>query len=134
MPGRTVSKEETKHVLHDSFDMENIGDAVREVAAWCDYQFTAEGRTFTFIEFGESIVHRIQAKGNSISTREQEWVREKAGVIVEVGTDDLPLFYSDSKSLCKAWVELKDSFGRGLSDEEREGLLGQLDPIDPDTK
>ena len=131
MPTRTVSKEETQAVLHDSFDMENIAHEVREVAAWSDYQFTAEGRTFSFIMFGESILHCVLAKGNSVSTREQDWIREQAGVIVELDTDDPPMFYQDHDASAKAWSELKGSFGLPLTDEEQAVLYG-LFPYDPD--
>ncbi len=104
------------------FSRECIDSALNTAVQWhsCFSMTTRDGRTFLCF-FGESALHCLQDTPcrEWLSQPEQNWIEKQAGVILEVGSDDPPMWYSDFNELTAAWLELHEICDVRMTEEEQ---------------
>ena len=103
---RLVTKPLSKEMLPY---LNEIDEVVRECAEdWPnEYLETPDGREFRLLVNGSSIVTRFR----ELNAADREWLNRLGGAIVEIGTDEKPLYLLTDEEVDPAWEALQESYG-----------------------
>ncbi len=85
-------------------------------------------RKFVFLFDPDSIVDRVKATSTVITNPERARLQKVKAAIVEMGGDDPPIKFGNCTEGCKAWRELRRSFGVPVDSGSEEQLLDIWDP------